>query len=69
MNYLRKKNLFWTFTTGWRNFRGRFPKGYGGETNFSMLVQDSLPVDTTISKMLAFANKQIFKINSPYYVL
>jgi hypothetical protein len=28
----------------------RFLKGYGGEKNFSMLVQDSLPIDTTIAK-------------------
>jgi hypothetical protein len=30
--------------------RGRFPKVYGDKNNFSMLVQDSLPIDTTISK-------------------
>jgi hypothetical protein len=31
-------------------FRGRFLKVYGGEKIFSMLVQDSLPIDTTIAK-------------------
>jgi hypothetical protein len=27
-----------------------FPNGYGGEKNCLMLVQDSLPIDTTIAK-------------------
>jgi hypothetical protein len=35
-------------------FLGRFPEGYGGESNFSMLVQDSLPIDNYL-KMLEFA--------------
>jgi hypothetical protein len=30
-------------TTFWE----RFPKGYGGKNFFSMLVQDSQPIDTT----------------------
>jgi hypothetical protein len=30
--------------------RGHVPKGYWGEKNVSMLVQDSLPIVTTISK-------------------
>jgi hypothetical protein len=42
------------------------PKGYRGEQNFSTLVQDSLPIDTTISKWSEFAIKIFFKINSPY---
>jgi hypothetical protein len=35
---------------GWQNFQGRFLKGYGGEKKFSMLVEVSLPIDTTIAK-------------------
>jgi hypothetical protein len=31
-------------------FGGVSQKGYGGEKNFSMLVQDSLPIDTIILK-------------------
>jgi hypothetical protein len=31
-------------------FRGRFLKSYGAEKKFSMLVQDSKPIDTTIAK-------------------
>jgi hypothetical protein len=47
MTYFRKKMLDLYYRT---KFSGHFPKGYGGETNFSMLVQDSLPIDTTIAK-------------------
>jgi hypothetical protein len=32
-------------------FGGYFPKGDGCEKNFSMLVQDSLPIGTTISNV------------------
>jgi hypothetical protein len=57
--------FFYIFTIGWKHFWGHFLKGYGGEKNHSMLVQDSLPIDTTISKMLKFSNIFFFKINSP----
>jgi hypothetical protein len=47
---LISENFVWTFTTGWRNFGGVSQKVIGAKKNFSMLVQDSLPIDTTISK-------------------
>jgi hypothetical protein len=50
MTYFQKF-LLGTFTTGRKNFQGHyFLKGYGGEKNFSMLVQDSLPIDKNIAK-------------------
>jgi hypothetical protein len=45
-------------------FLRHFLKGSGGKTNFSMLVQDSLPIDTTIA-MLEFANKKLSKSTPP----
>jgi hypothetical protein len=52
-NDLYQKKKFWYLYYRMTKFSGTFPKrlwGYGGETNFSMLVQDFLPIDTTISK-------------------
>jgi hypothetical protein len=45
--------------------RGRFQKSYGGEIKFSMFVQDSLPIDTTISKCLSLLIKNCSKPTHP----
>jgi hypothetical protein len=64
MTYFRKK-IFGTFTTGRRNFQGRFLKGSGGEKSFSILLWDFLLIKI---KKLELATKNYFKISFPYCV-
>jgi hypothetical protein len=65
MTYLRK--FFGTFTTGWKNFWGRFPKGYGSKKFFNAC--SGFPTHRhNYLNMLELANKILFKINSPYWL-
>jgi hypothetical protein len=64
MTYFRKCFLDYYYSI-MKILGGCFLKGYGGEKKFSMLVQDSLPIDTTIAKCLSMLIKKLSKSAPP----
>jgi hypothetical protein len=54
-----------TFTSGRRNFRGRFPKGYGDEKKIFNACSGPSTHRHNYLKMLEFGNKNFSKSTPP----